>query len=212
MATQTDPSRQPHKSKANSSRETTQNAQPEIVSSTVTRLSRFDPDMLTDEQRRELIGAPAEPADGERVLSGHIDGDGVVARPHVRDERERDPLGAPARHDKQRVFEDVQVDGGSRERSAEPDGIPKHARLRRGDPGPRVAQFPEQLSAHPAEPAELKRARADHCIDNNGSLEDLERDVDALWSSLQRDSQRTNPIAGKAANAYVETQSEARVS
>src|SRR6185503_13477110 len=36
-------------------------------------------------------------------------------------------------------------------------------------------------------PAELKRARADHCIDNNGSLDDLERDVDALWSSLQRD-------------------------
>jgi dephospho-CoA kinase len=37
-------------------------------------------------------------------------------------------------------------------------------------------------------PAELKRARADHCIDNNGSLDDLERDVDALWSSLQRDA------------------------
>lgn len=37
-------------------------------------------------------------------------------------------------------------------------------------------------------PAELKRARADHCIDNDGSLEDLERDVDALWSSLQRDA------------------------
>jgi dephospho-CoA kinase len=36
-------------------------------------------------------------------------------------------------------------------------------------------------------PAELKRARADYCIDNDGSLEDLERDVDALWSSLQRD-------------------------
>ncbi|HEY3113626.1 MAG TPA: dephospho-CoA kinase [Gemmatimonadaceae bacterium] len=35
-------------------------------------------------------------------------------------------------------------------------------------------------------PAELKRARADYCIDNIGSLEDLERDVDALWSSLQR--------------------------
>src|SRR2546426_5988535 len=35
-------------------------------------------------------------------------------------------------------------------------------------------------------PAELKRARADYCIDNNGSLDDLERDVDALWSSLQR--------------------------
>ncbi|HEY4734290.1 MAG: dephospho-CoA kinase [Gemmatimonadaceae bacterium] len=35
-------------------------------------------------------------------------------------------------------------------------------------------------------PAELKRARADYCIDNSGSLDDLERDVDALWSSLQR--------------------------
>jgi dephospho-CoA kinase len=35
-------------------------------------------------------------------------------------------------------------------------------------------------------PAELKRARADHCIDNVGSLDDLERSVDALWSSLQR--------------------------
>src|SRR6185503_19891597 len=37
-------------------------------------------------------------------------------------------------------------------------------------------------------PAELKRARADHCIDNNGSLDDLERVVDALWSSLQRNA------------------------
>src|SRR5467141_4954038 len=36
-------------------------------------------------------------------------------------------------------------------------------------------------------PAELKRARADYVIENTGSLEDLERDVDALWSSLQRD-------------------------
>ncbi|GAC1410488.1 MAG: dephospho-CoA kinase [Gemmatimonadaceae bacterium] len=36
-------------------------------------------------------------------------------------------------------------------------------------------------------PAELKRARTDYVIENNGSLEDLERDVDALWSSLQRD-------------------------
>src|SRR3954468_22370578 len=36
-------------------------------------------------------------------------------------------------------------------------------------------------------PAELKRARANYCIDNNGSLEDLERDVDSLWGSLQRD-------------------------
>jgi dephospho-CoA kinase len=37
-------------------------------------------------------------------------------------------------------------------------------------------------------PAELKRARADYVIENEGSLEDLERDVDALWSSLHRDA------------------------
>jgi dephospho-CoA kinase len=37
-------------------------------------------------------------------------------------------------------------------------------------------------------PAELKRARADFVIENDGSLDDLERDVDALWSSLQRDA------------------------
>ena len=47
-------------------------------------------------------------------------------------------------------------------------------------------------------PAELKRARADYVIENNGSLQDLQRDVDALWSSLQRNA--------------VETESEARVS
>jgi dephospho-CoA kinase len=47
-------------------------------------------------------------------------------------------------------------------------------------------------------PAELKRARADYVIENNGSLQDLERDVDALWSSLHRNA--------------VETESEVRVS
>lgn len=46
-------------------------------------------------------------------------------------------------------------------------------------------------------PAELKRARADYVIENSGSLADLERDVDALWSSLQRNA--------------LETESEARV-
>jgi hypothetical protein len=61
-------------------------------------------------------------------------------------------------------------------------------------------------------PAELKRARADYVIENNGSLQDLERDVNALWSSLQRDAQRTNPLAGKTVEAYAEAQSEARVS
>jgi dephospho-CoA kinase len=38
-------------------------------------------------------------------------------------------------------------------------------------------------------PAELKRARADYVIENSGSLDDLERDVDALWSSLQRNAE-----------------------
>jgi dephospho-CoA kinase len=38
-------------------------------------------------------------------------------------------------------------------------------------------------------PAELKSARADFIIENTGSLDDLERDVDALWSSLQRNAE-----------------------
>jgi dephospho-CoA kinase len=61
-------------------------------------------------------------------------------------------------------------------------------------------------------PAELKRARADHCIDNNGSLDDLERDVDALWSSLQRDAVKTvRKVPGITSDGRV-MESEARVS
>jgi dephospho-CoA kinase len=61
-------------------------------------------------------------------------------------------------------------------------------------------------------PAELKRARADHCIDNNGSLDDLERDVDALWSSLQRDAvDKIVEARGVASDVRV-LESEARVS
>lgn len=33
-------------------------------------------------------------------------------------------------------------------------------------------------------PAELKRARADYVIENTGSLQDLERDVEDVWKSL----------------------------
>ena len=57
-------------------------------------------------------------------------------------------------------------------------------------------------------PAELKRARADHCIDNSGSLEDLERDVDALWSSLQRnEGDKVSAIRGMASDVRpMETQ------
>jgi dephospho-CoA kinase len=61
-------------------------------------------------------------------------------------------------------------------------------------------------------PAELKRARADHCIDNTGSFKDLERDVDALWSSLQRDAVDTvRKVPGITADGRV-MESEARVS
>jgi dephospho-CoA kinase len=61
-------------------------------------------------------------------------------------------------------------------------------------------------------PAELKRARADHCIDNTGSLDDLERDVDALWSSLQRDAVgAVRKVPGIASDGRV-MESEARVS
>jgi dephospho-CoA kinase len=61
-------------------------------------------------------------------------------------------------------------------------------------------------------PAELKRARADHCIDNTGSLDDLERDVDALWSSLQRDAVKTVRTAPGITSDGRVMESEARVS
>jgi dephospho-CoA kinase len=48
-------------------------------------------------------------------------------------------------------------------------------------------------------PAELKRARADFVIENDGSLDKLERDVDALWSSLQRSA------AGEETNTPLRT-------
>jgi dephospho-CoA kinase len=61
-------------------------------------------------------------------------------------------------------------------------------------------------------PAELKRARADHCIDNNGSLEDLERKVDALWSSLQRnEGDKASAIRGMTSDV-LPMESQASVS
>jgi dephospho-CoA kinase len=48
-------------------------------------------------------------------------------------------------------------------------------------------------------PAELKRARADFVIENDESLDKLERDVDALWSSLQRNA------AGEETNTPLRT-------
>jgi dephospho-CoA kinase len=37
-------------------------------------------------------------------------------------------------------------------------------------------------------PAELKSARADHVIENTGSLKNLERAVEKVWSALERDA------------------------
>jgi len=61
-------------------------------------------------------------------------------------------------------------------------------------------------------PAELKRARADYCIDNDGSLEELERDVDALWSSLQRAASKAEGEIRLVASAIRGVESEIRVS
>jgi dephospho-CoA kinase len=45
-------------------------------------------------------------------------------------------------------------------------------------------------------PAELKRARADYCIENVGSLEDLQRDVDKLWATLNKKAAGSRRTAG----------------
>jgi dephospho-CoA kinase len=45
-------------------------------------------------------------------------------------------------------------------------------------------------------PAELKRARADYCIENVGSLEDLNRDVDKLWTTLNKKAAGSRRTAG----------------
>jgi dephospho-CoA kinase len=61
-------------------------------------------------------------------------------------------------------------------------------------------------------PAELKRARADYCIDNDGSLEDLERKVAALWSSLQRAASKPADEFRFVASEVRGIESEVRVS
>jgi dephospho-CoA kinase len=44
-------------------------------------------------------------------------------------------------------------------------------------------------------PAELKRARADYIIENNGTLTQLERRVQDLWASLMRDTTGARSVA-----------------
>ena len=83
MATQADP-RQSQKSKANSGRETARNAQPEIVSSTGTKVAQFDPDLLTEEQRRELIATAAYyMAERRNFEPGHEADDWLAAESQI---------------------------------------------------------------------------------------------------------------------------------
>lgn len=48
-------------------------------------------------------------------------------------------------------------------------------------------------------PAELKRARADIVIDNTGSLADLERRVDEVWTRLDREAEQREATASSVA-------------
>lgn len=45
-------------------------------------------------------------------------------------------------------------------------------------------------------PADLKRARADYCMENVGSLADLEKQVDKLWAALNKKASGTRRTAG----------------
>jgi dephospho-CoA kinase len=45
-------------------------------------------------------------------------------------------------------------------------------------------------------PADLKRARADYVIENNGSLEELEEKVDRLWEEIANDGASSLDTAG----------------
>ena len=45
-------------------------------------------------------------------------------------------------------------------------------------------------------PSDLKRARADYCIENVGSLADLEKQVDKLWATLNKKASGSRRTAG----------------
>jgi Protein of unknown function (DUF2934) len=84
MATQADPSRRPNKSRANSDHRIAQNAQPEIVSTALTKVSRKDVEPLTEEQRRELIAVTAYYlAERRNFQPGHEDEDWLAAEVQI---------------------------------------------------------------------------------------------------------------------------------
>lgn len=84
MATQSDLSPQPNKSKANSEHRIAKSAQPEIVASTVTQVIQQDAEPLTNEQRRELIAVTAYYlAESRNFQPGHEDEDWLTAEAQI---------------------------------------------------------------------------------------------------------------------------------
>jgi Protein of unknown function (DUF2934) len=84
MATHTNPPTQSSKSKANSHAQIAQNAQPEIVASTVAKVVHQVMEPLSDEQRRELIAVTAYYlAESRNFEPGHEDEDWLVAEGQI---------------------------------------------------------------------------------------------------------------------------------
>jgi len=84
MATQTDSSPQPNKSRTNSAHQIAQHAQPEIVASTVSRVVPIAIEPPTDEQRRELIAVTAYYlAERRNFQPGHEDEDWLAAEVQI---------------------------------------------------------------------------------------------------------------------------------
>ena len=76
---------------------------------------------------------------------------------------------------------------------------PRPVRLERlvRDRGLRETEAMDMIAAQM--PAELKRARADYVIDNDGTLGQLERRVEEVWQSLDAESARRTQSAAEAA-------------
>ena len=84
MATQTDPPTQPKKSRANSHGRIHQQAQPEIVANTATKVDQQVAEPLTDEQRRELIAVAAYYlAESRNFQPGHENEDWLAAEVQI---------------------------------------------------------------------------------------------------------------------------------
>jgi hypothetical protein len=84
MATQTDLSPRPNKSRANSEHRIAKNALPEIVATTVAQVVQQDVEPLTDEQRRELIAVTAYYlAESRNFQPGHEDEDWLAAEVQI---------------------------------------------------------------------------------------------------------------------------------